>query len=339
MAKPRIFVSSTYYDLKHIRKSIESFIDGMGYESVLFENGDIPFEHSESLDESCYKELDSCQILVLVVGGRYGSGSSDEKVKLLDDDLERHYQHFNSITKKEYETARERDIPIYIFIEKGVAAEFQTYKENKSNTTIKYAHVDSVNVFRLIESIYSQKRNNLTKEFENVEDITSWLKEQWAGLFSQFLERKSNDKPIESLEKHLASLSVVTKTLKDYSENIIRGLSPNESEQIISTIGLKEKHRTDINDFLNIWCFDHLVEMHDFDSELMFKTYIESKSFNEFITSIRKLRPEKDHCMLASDDLKDDLLIQLITFRDKLNLEPWKGSEYKKSAHRKWDYK
>ncbi|HAV1364053.1 DUF4062 domain-containing protein [Vibrio parahaemolyticus] len=36
MAKPRIFVSSTYYDLKHIRNSLEAFIDSFGYESVLY---------------------------------------------------------------------------------------------------------------------------------------------------------------------------------------------------------------------------------------------------------------------------------------------------------------
>lgn len=30
MAKPRIFVSSTYYDLKHIRSSPENVIDVVG---------------------------------------------------------------------------------------------------------------------------------------------------------------------------------------------------------------------------------------------------------------------------------------------------------------------
>ena len=42
MAKPRVFVSSTYYDLKHIRDRPEAFIESFGYEPVLFESGDIP---------------------------------------------------------------------------------------------------------------------------------------------------------------------------------------------------------------------------------------------------------------------------------------------------------
>jgi hypothetical protein len=45
MAKPRVLVSSTYYDLRHIRNSLESFIEGIGYEAVLFESGDIAFHH------------------------------------------------------------------------------------------------------------------------------------------------------------------------------------------------------------------------------------------------------------------------------------------------------
>ncbi len=43
MARPKVFVSSTYYGLRHIRNSLETFIENMGYEGVLFESGDIPF--------------------------------------------------------------------------------------------------------------------------------------------------------------------------------------------------------------------------------------------------------------------------------------------------------
>ncbi|HDI3138782.1 TPA: DUF4062 domain-containing protein, partial [Vibrio cholerae] len=37
MAKPRIFISSTYYDLKHIRSDLERFISEQGYDAVLNE--------------------------------------------------------------------------------------------------------------------------------------------------------------------------------------------------------------------------------------------------------------------------------------------------------------
>ncbi|TON64645.1 DUF4062 domain-containing protein, partial [Vibrio parahaemolyticus] len=121
MAKPRIFVSSTYYDLKHIRNSLEVFIDSFGYESVLYEDGDIPFHHDSPLDVSCYSEIKNCHILVLIIGGRYGSPASQQL-----DDNER-IEFYNSVTKKEYETARGQDIPIYVFIDKNVHSEYHTF--------------------------------------------------------------------------------------------------------------------------------------------------------------------------------------------------------------------
>jgi hypothetical protein len=35
MAKPRIFVSSTYYDLKYIRASLELFIESLGFDAII----------------------------------------------------------------------------------------------------------------------------------------------------------------------------------------------------------------------------------------------------------------------------------------------------------------
>jgi hypothetical protein len=331
MAKPRIFVSSTYYDLRHIRKSIELFISEMGYEAVLFENGDIPFDHREPLDESCYKELDSCHIMVLVIGGRYGSGASDETMELSDENLDKHYQHFNSITRKEYETAIDKDIPAYIFIESGVAAEYQTFRENRDNDSIKYAHVDSVNIFRLIDSIYKQRRNNLVKEFDNVDEITNWLRDQWAGLFTSFLTQRSNEAQLSSLEQQLSKLNVVTESLKDYSENIIRGLSPDTSESIIQQIGEKEKLRSAHNVFVHHTLVEHLVEVHDCNVSRLYDAFIGSNSASEFLDSAVLALPEGERCgMLYDSDL---IQVEFGGLREELGLEPW-GDVTKKSSRR-----
>ena len=57
MAKPRVFISSTFYDLRHIRNDLDEFVSGLGFESVLSEKGDIAYEHDRPLDESCYREV------------------------------------------------------------------------------------------------------------------------------------------------------------------------------------------------------------------------------------------------------------------------------------------
>jgi hypothetical protein len=46
MAIPRVFVSSTFYDLRQIRADLELFIREMGYEPVLHERGGLPFNNT-----------------------------------------------------------------------------------------------------------------------------------------------------------------------------------------------------------------------------------------------------------------------------------------------------
>lgn len=171
----------------------------MGYESVLYEEGDIPFHHDSPLDASCYEEIRSCHIFVLIIGGRYGSPTSDA-------DIASGLEFYNSVTKKEYETARKNDIPIYVFIEKNVHSEYHTYKKNRKNKDIHYAHVDNVNVFKLIDDIYAQKRNNLIRDFEKFDDLSGWLRDQWAGLFADLLSDKKHDKDLEDLSVQVSGL-------------------------------------------------------------------------------------------------------------------------------------
>jgi len=234
MAKPRIFISSTYYDLKYIRSSMENFIIEMGYEPILFESGDIPFKHDLTLDESCYKEIENAHMQVLIIGGRYGSAKSDEVVKSGVNE-EKMYLFFNSITKIEYKTAIEKGIPIYVFVEKQVFAEYETFKNNRENNTIKYAHVDSINIFKLIDEILSQKTGNYIKSFEKFEDISTWLREQWAGLFADYLKNNRTKIEIKALSSKINELGSITGALKEYTEAIMRKIQPEDYEKLIDS--------------------------------------------------------------------------------------------------------
>lgn len=286
MAKPRVFVSSTYYDLRHIRQGVESFINSLGYESILFESGNIPFDHNEALDESCYKEIQICHILVLIIGGRFGSASSDDTTELSEELLERHYQHYNSITKKEFETALTENIPVYIFVEKGVLAEYSTFKENRENTSIKYAHVESVNVFRLLDSIFKLKRNNLTRAFENLDDITTWLRDQWAGLFADFLHKKSAATSIDSLAHQLESLENISSVLKEYSEKIMEGVDPDTSESVKTELDGKLRTKNAISAIELSGLGAHLIKSHDVSSDVLLSAITESTDVDSLFRAV-----------------------------------------------------
>ncbi len=308
MAKPRVFVSSTYYDLKHIRNSLEAFIDGLGYESVLYEEGDIPFHHESPLDVSCYAEIKSCHILVLIIGGRYGSPSSEQ------DSTTSRLEFYNSVTKKEYETARKNDIPIYVFIDKNVHSEYHTFKKNRENTHIEYAHVDDVNIFRLIDDIYSQKRNNLIRDFEKFDDISTWLKDQWAGLFADLLGRKKQDKDLGDLSTQVSGLKDLSSVLKSYSESIMEKLQPENFEQIIqnSNKTLKSRRISRFGDHEMVrYLLDKspkgvgVVRLFDaFEASMELEDFLSQAGYgDDFIEDMANTTPAKEDYHRLKDDL------------------------------------
>lgn len=182
MAKPRIFVSSTFYDLQHIRENLESFISGYGYDSVLFESGDIPFTPGSELDHSCYREIPNCSMLILIIGNRYGSPASGEEKETQEDQ----YEFYNSVTKKEFDTAREEGIPCYIFVNQNVLTEYATYKRNADKTDVNWAHVDNISIFKLVSELYSSGTDHITG-FTRFEHISEWLRKQWASEFELYL--------------------------------------------------------------------------------------------------------------------------------------------------------
>ncbi|MBR6721755.1 MAG: DUF4062 domain-containing protein, partial [Alistipes sp.] len=175
MARPRVFISSTFYDLRQIRVELDKFIESLGYEPVRNEEGDIPYGKEDALQSYCYKEIENVDILVSIIGSRYGSVATTEKS-----------QEY-SISQMELKTALAENKQVFVFIDKNVATEYETYSLNKGNSDIKYKYVDNPNIYKFIEEIKSLPNNNNIKEFDTAEDITSYLKEQFAGLFKQFI--------------------------------------------------------------------------------------------------------------------------------------------------------
>lgn len=307
MAKPRIFVSSTYYDLKHIRNNLETFIRSMGYEAVLFESGDIPFHHDIPLDHSCYQEIEKSNMQVLVIGGRYGSPSSEleeDELEKIDDD--KMYKFYNSITKKEYLTASERGIPIFIFVEKGVLSEYETYKKNRNNKSIEYAHVDSTNVFKLLDEIIGKKTGNYVKGFDNIDDIILWLKDQWAGIFADFLAREKSKIELKDLSSQIRTLESVTSSLREYTEAIMRKLQPEDYQKIIES-----ESRKIINDKANRLFDESLIKHLRQDRQMqnspleVFETLQEHSKVRDFINELNIPKEEKEVFLSEHEDMAE----------------------------------
>lgn len=208
MARPRVFVSSTYFDLRVLRADIERFIREMGYEAVLFERGHIAYGKEQALEDYCYREISSCDILVSIIGGKFGTQSKDQK---------------HSITQKEIKSAIEIGKQIYVFVEKSVLSEYRTYLANKDNESFRPASVNDKRVFHFLEEIYGLPSGNPIEGFELSEDITRYLREQWAGLFQRLLQETSRSNEINAIEGLKQTATTLNSLVSYLSDEKVKG--------------------------------------------------------------------------------------------------------------------
>lgn len=171
MAVPRVFISSTFYDLKQVRFNIGDFIKNLGYEAVMHERSGVAYTQNEPLEQDCYHELASCDIVVCVIGNHFGSRSAGNEL---------------SITMNEIQTAIKNRKKVYIFIAKDVYIENRTYEYNKENGNFKSAYTDNLKIHEFISEL---KNNNrvLIESFDTTDEIIGTLKLQFAGLFQNLL--------------------------------------------------------------------------------------------------------------------------------------------------------
>jgi hypothetical protein len=235
--KPRIFVSSTYFDLKHVRERLERFIENYYFEPVLFESDNVLFEHNKPLDLSCYNEVKLCHMMILIIGGRYGSIISGDNTK---EKKEFYNNDYISVTRKEFETAQQLNIPVFIFVEKNVYAEYHTYNKNKiffenqidliNEKTFSFAHVDDINVFKFINSV----ERIAIKTFEKIEDIENYLGNQIAGMLYLYLQQLQDKKEEEKLIDSVSELKNISQRMNEMiiavGKNVIKD---NSFEEIL----------------------------------------------------------------------------------------------------------
>ena len=157
MAKLRVFVSSTYFDLKVIRSELWRFITDHGYDPVEHEQNQIPWGESKKLEEYCYDEIALCDMLISVVGGRYGAAATKHEG--------------SSISQAELKAAQRLGKQVYIFVERDILAEHKTWRLNRENIGTKYASVDDPRIYAFLELMYSLPKNNPVFPFITGEDI------------------------------------------------------------------------------------------------------------------------------------------------------------------------
>lgn len=230
--KPRIFVSSTFYDLKYIREDLANFIKAHDFEPILFEDGDIGYNPLTNLDDSSYKSMESADMALLIVGGNYGSPATGETPD--------NFKEFMSITRREFQRGVDEGVPFFVFVDRNVYAEYGIFDLNSKEIesgecSIKFKATKNINVFRFIREIRSIKQISIT-EFDKVADIKDFLSKQWADMFKTYLASIKEQKEIEQLKDSINSMNVLMekmdKILDVVGKEVLKD-SEEEYQQIV----------------------------------------------------------------------------------------------------------
>lgn len=221
MSKPRIFISSTCYDLNDARSELTNFLNTYNFEvlnSQLKNFGVSPGLHSHTV---CLEQVNYADFFILIIGKRRGGTYIGTE---------------QSITNEEYKLAVKRGIPIMVFVDKVVETIMPMYK--KSPTADMSNYVDDVRIFHFVEYIKSSSSNNWIFPYENVNDIKDTVVAQlsfYLLLFSQSLiKQKSKEKNVDS-----SKLSFV-----EFPSNVdeIANKKMEQDEETAFRNGLKELH-------------------------------------------------------------------------------------------------
>jgi Domain of unknown function (DUF4062) len=145
MGAPKVFVSSTCYDLAVIRTELRSFIEIYGFEPVMSEYSDFLFDYREHIHSSCLEEIPYCDMVILIIGGRYGAKSIPQALDRIDIEILKKKglskellmdKESLSITQLEFLQSIYHDIPIFPFVSSSVMNEYFTWNLNRENDII-----------------------------------------------------------------------------------------------------------------------------------------------------------------------------------------------------------
>lgn len=236
MANPRVFVSSTCYDLSEIRDSLDSFIRKYNFEPVMSDKGDVFYNPDIHTHDACLREVETCQLFILIIGGRFGGEYyKDKNSKELSS---------KSITNREYLTAKKCNIPIFTFVRRSVLENHFVYTDNKKhNPQAKFVYYSSIdkqeyaeNIFKFIDEVRKTTENNALFAFDFSREIQEILGKQWAGMFYDFLlERQRKDEEIKT-NKLIENLTIVTEKTEELIKKLLTNQLGKEANEFIEDI-------------------------------------------------------------------------------------------------------
>lgn len=236
MASPRVFVSSTCYDLADERDSLIEFCQAFGFDAALSERGDVFYHPDLHTHEACVRETSNCQLFVLVIGGRFGGKYTVDKTK--------------SITNAEYLAAREQGLPIFVFVKQDVLNDHHIWQRNRDKpfaAEILYPSIEkqeyALDIFNFIDQVRQAPTNNGMFGFRLSKEIFEYLRKQWAGMFFEYLQSRSLSRQLSTTNETLATLAAASEKIEEIVKGIYKNVDAAGATAALDTIDLEGQAR------------------------------------------------------------------------------------------------
>jgi hypothetical protein len=236
MAVPRIFVSSTCYDLADERDGMVSFCRTFGFDTALSERGDVFYHPDLHTHTACVRETNNCQMFILIIGGRFGGKYTADKTK--------------SITNAEYIAARDQGMPIFTFIKQDVLNDHNVWQRNKDQSfakDIKYPSIDkqehAVDIFNFIDQVRQAPNNNGFFGFNLNKEIFENLRKQWAGMFFDYLQTRLLANQFSATNQTLAALTAASEKIEEIVKGIYQNVEGAGAIEALNTMDLEGEAR------------------------------------------------------------------------------------------------
>lgn len=248
MARLKVFVSSTCYDLSIVRSQVRSYIKQLGHDPVMSDYMEVLYDPREHTHKSCLQEISGCDVAVLIIGSRFGGKGVPAAFDSID------FESLNeksassavleskeklSITQLEICKAIEDSIPVFTFVDDRVMHDHLVYEANKGGDSIDKIKFPSIEkpdtakyIFEFINFLRHRTEGNSVTGFSKVEDINEYLGSQWSSLFQRLLHEQRNKeaerKRIDYFASQIADLkaavmsSIQTPDLRQTASGAIR---------------------------------------------------------------------------------------------------------------------
>jgi hypothetical protein len=226
MASPKVFISSTCFDLNVARSQLRLFVSSLGYEPVMSEYMDVLYDPRIHTHTSCLKEIPNCDLVVLIIGSRFGGKGVPESISQLDFEKLKELSKSSgalenpqnlSITQLEILGALTEGVPIFAFVDSRVMHDHELYEKNKNSKIIDEIKFPSIEkpetakfIFEFINFLRHRLRGNGVFSYARYEEIEQTLKRQWASWYQRLLweQRKSvaEQRQIDNMADQLEAL-------------------------------------------------------------------------------------------------------------------------------------